>query len=305
MSKRIVALGECMLEMSNASMHQYHMGFAGDSFNTAFYLAQLSSHQVYFASAIGTDPYSDEMHAFMQSNDIHTDHLLRDPNRLSGLYFIKTDRQGERTFYYYRENAAAKFYFDHLSEDNIKSLSQFDMLYTTGISLAVLNHKEALINLSHRTKAQGGLIAFDNNYRPRLWPDVELARQHIDSIHTLCDIVFLTYEDEVLLYQDKSIEETIERYQDKTLPLVVMTNGAEKTVLIEHGEVSMITPPTVRNVIDTTCAGDSFNAGFLKAYLTGLDAKKAVSYGHVLASHVIQYQGALMPKDLLQGLNLR
>ena len=47
--------------------------------------------------------------------------------------------------------------------------------------------------------------------------------------------------------------------------------------------------------VDTTAAGDSFNAGYLSARLQGKDVESACKAGHALASKVIQFRGAILP----------
>lgn len=305
MTKRFIALGECMLEMIHSHSNNYNMGFGGDTLNTAYTLSHLSSDEIYYGTAIGTDPYSDALFKFIQANNLHTDFILRDKSRMAGLYFIQTDKSGERQFYYYRDQAAAKSFFSGMSDNYFDALSQFDMLYTTGISLAILNDKKALLRLCQQTKANKGLIAFDNNFRPKLWKNTALARHYFDDMHRLCDILFLSYEDEVLLYHDQSLEETIQRYQAKNIPLVVMTNAKAPTVVIQQDRITRIPPFHVESIIDTTGAGDGFNAGFLQAYLAGQSIEKAVTNGHRIASHIIQHQGALIPQTRLRDLKLR
>lgn len=48
-NKRLVSIGECLLELTESNFNQFYMNFAGDSFNTAYYLAHLSDLSVYFA----------------------------------------------------------------------------------------------------------------------------------------------------------------------------------------------------------------------------------------------------------------
>jgi 2-dehydro-3-deoxygluconokinase len=49
--------------------------------------------------------------------------------------------------------------------------------------------------------------------------------------------------------------------------------------------------------LDTSGAGDAFNAGYLQARLRGADPKEAALAGHSLAGWVIQRAGAIPPRD--------
>ena len=48
-------------------------------------------------------------------------------------------------------------------------------------------------------------------------------------------------------------------------------------------------------VMDTTAAGDSFNAGYLAARLSGVNMIDAAKKGQKLAAKVIQHKGAVIP----------
>jgi len=55
-------------------------------------------------------------------------------------------------------------------------------------------------------------------------------------------------------------------------------------------------------VVDTTAAGDSFNAGYLAARWQQYSPIEAARYGHALASCVIQYPGAIIPQSQMPVL---
>jgi len=70
--QRFLTIGECMVEMAPAEGGLYAMGFAGDTFNTAWYVRRLAEErvEVSYLSAIGTDPISARMEAFMREAGI-------------------------------------------------------------------------------------------------------------------------------------------------------------------------------------------------------------------------------------------
>ncbi|CAH3697247.1 MULTISPECIES: sugar kinase [Enterobacter cloacae complex] len=307
MSKKIAVIGECMIELSQKGA-EVSRGFGGDTLNTSVYIARQVAPEaltVNYVTALGTDSFSQQMLEAWQSEHIDTSLIQRMENRLPGLYYIETDDTGERTFYYWRNEAAAKFWLE--SEDAAaicEALSTFDYLYLSGISLAILSptSREKLLSLLRECRANGGKVIFDNNYRPRLWASREETQQVYQQMLQCTDIAFLTLDDEDALWGAKPVEDVIARTQAAGVSEVVIKRGAESCLVAITGE-AVVEVPAVKlakeKVIDTTAAGDSFSAGYLAVRLTGGTPEAAAQRGHLTASTVIQYRGAIIPREAM------
>ncbi|WFC86675.1 sugar kinase [Enterobacter roggenkampii] len=307
MSKKIAVIGECMIELSQKGA-EVSRGFGGDTLNTSVYIARQVAPEaltVNYVTALGTDSFSQQMLEAWQSEHIDTSLIQRMENRLPGLYYIETDDTGERTFYYWRNEAAAKFWLE--SEDAAaicEALSTFDYLYLSGISLAILSptSREKLLSLLRECRANGGKVIFDNNYRPRLWASREETQQVYQQMLQCTDIAFLTLDDEDALWGEKPVEDVIARTQAAGVSEVVIKRGAESCLVAITGE-AVVEAPAVKlakeKVIDTTAAGDSFSAGYLAVRLTGGTPEAAAQRGHLTASTVIQYRGAIIPREAM------
>ncbi|MBL5932371.1 sugar kinase [Lelliottia amnigena] len=307
MSKKIAVIGECMIELSQKGA-EVSRGFGGDTLNTSVYIARQVAPEalaVNYVTALGTDSFSQQMLEAWQSENVQISLIQRMENRLPGLYYIETDSTGERTFYYWRNEAAAKFWLE--SEDSAaicEELATFDYLYLSGISLAILSpsSREKLLSLMHECRANGGKVIFDNNYRPRLWASREETQQVYQQMLHCTDIAFLTLDDEDALWGEKPVEEVIARTHDAGVSEVVIKRGADSCLVSVAGE-AVIDVPAVKlakdKVVDTTAAGDSFSAGYLAVRLTGGTPEDAAKRGHLTASTVIQYRGAIIPRDAM------
>ena len=307
MSKKIAVIGECMIELSQKGA-EVSRGFGGDTLNTSVYIARQVAPEaltVNYVTALGTDSFSQQMLEAWQSEHVETSLIQRMENRLPGLYYIETDSTGERTFYYWRNEAAAKFWLE--SEDAAaicEALSTFDYLYLSGISLAILSptSREKLLSLLRECRANGGKVIFDNNYRPRLWVSREETQQVYQQMLQCTDIAFLTLDDEDALWGEKPVEDVIARTQAAGVSEVVIKRGAESCLVAITGE-AVVEVPAVKlakeKVIDTTAAGDSFSAGYLAVRLTGGTPEAAAQRGHLTASTVIQYRGAIIPREAM------
>jgi 2-dehydro-3-deoxygluconokinase len=307
MSKKIAVIGECMIELSQKGA-EVSRGFGGDTLNTSVYIARQVAPEaltVNYVTALGTDSFSQQMLDAWQAESVNTALIQQMENRLPGLYYIETDSTGERTFYYWRNEAAAKFWLESDRAAAIcEELATFDYLYLSGISLAILSpsSREKLLSLLHECRANGGKVIFDNNYRPRLWSSREETQQVYQQMLQCTDIAFLTLDDEDALWGEKPVDEVIARTHDAGVTEVVIKRGADSCLVAVKGD-ALIDVPAVKlakeNVVDTTAAGDSFSAGYLAVRLTGGTAVEAAKRGHLTASTVIQYRGAIIPREAM------
>lgn len=300
-------IGECMIELSEKGA-AVNRGFGGDTLNTSVYIARQvdpAALHVDYVTALGTDSFSQQMLDAWQGERVGTELIQRMENRLPGLYYIETDDTGERTFYYWRNEAAAKFWLESEQSAAIcETLATFDYLYLSGISLAILSptSRDKLLSLLRECRANGGKVIFDNNYRPRLWASREETQQVYQQMLQCTDIAFLTLDDEDALWGEKPVDDVIARTQAAGVTEVVIKRGADACLVAIAGE-AVIEVPAVKlpkeKVVDTTAAGDSFSAGYLAVRLTGGDAASAAARGHLTASTVIQYRGAIIPREAM------
>ncbi|MGF1874462.1 sugar kinase [Photobacterium frigidiphilum] len=300
--KRIAIIGECMIELNGAPFGTMQQAYGGDSLNTAVYMARTAgqSVEIDYISALGTDTISNGMISRWQQEGINTDYVLRDKTRQPGLYLIQLDDQGERTFLYWRNQSAARYLVRHPNFAQVElHLQTVDMVYVSGISLAVLpaDDRQQLVTLLGQLSSNGVEIAFDSNYRPALWESADEARKCYKQILSFTNLALVTDDDEETLWGDTSSQTTLDRLQTAGVKKVVLKMGPKGCLYTDFNADTpeLIGTTPVETVIDTTSAGDSFNAGFLSGYLTDKTPREAALQGHQLASTVIQHKGAIIP----------
>lgn len=292
---KIVLIGEGMLELSQAD-DGWRLGHAGDTVNTAIHLAR-SGHDVAYMTALGCDPFSDDLRSSWRTEGIDTDLVLTDPTKNPGLYAIRTDEAGERSFFYWRENSAARGLFTAPGiEKALKEAENADLLAYSLISLAILptEARQALFALCRRVRARGGKVAFDGNYRPRLWPDAAIAIEARDQAISCADIGLPTLEDETLLSGEMGAAAVADHWNRCGAGEVVVKLGVEGCRL-PNG--ATLPPPERLSAVDTSGAGDAFNAGYLGARLMGMAPHDAALQGHRLAGWTVMRRGAIPPLD--------
>lgn len=299
---KIGIIGECMIELSQQG-NNTKIGFGGDTLNTAVYLRRLlptTDFSVYYISALGCDPYSQMMEQAWLAEGVDTNLVQKLSHKLPGLYSIVTDEFGERSFYYWRNDAAAKYWLETERTDEILSkLKNFDYLYLSGISLAILSELsyKKLFDFLPYFKAEGGKIAFDNNYRPILWKDTKEAQSAYQQILKFADLAFLTLDDEEKLWGNGDLEVCLQRTMQFGVSEIVVKRGAESCIVQCNGERFNIPAQKIDKIVDTTAAGDSFSAAYLAARLLQCNEFISAHLGHLVAGQVICHHGAIIPKE--------
>lgn len=301
--KNIYFIGECMVELRAMSAATLHQSFAGDVYNSAVYLKrcfpQVTTSVV---TALGQDNLSKKMLERFESEQINTQLVFAHDTKVPGMYYIETDEHGERSFIYWRNDSAAKKVVDFLDADALEQLSQGDMFFFSGISLAIIEEsaREDFWKVVKQLKDAGVKIVFDPNYRARLWNSVEETKEQYHLAFTFADITLPGVEDLTTLYGVHSVEAVVEYLKPYQIEEIVVKNGPESVVTKEGDTLQSHTIVPVKNVVDTTSAGDAFNGVYLGARLSDKSISSAVQLAAKAAGTVIQQPGAIAPKDIFQ-----
>ncbi|WP_435310947.1 sugar kinase [Primorskyibacter sedentarius] len=299
--KRFLTLGECMVELAPAGDQLYRRGFAGDTFNTAYYARRLLPQDwaVGYCTVAGQDAVSDDMLDLMRGHGIETRSIRQVADRTLGLYMIQL-KDGERSFSYWRGQSAAKLLAD--DPDWLRAqLDGADVAQFSGISLAILppEGREAFCEALSRARANGTHVAFDTNLRTQLWEDEATMRAGLRMGAEVSDTVLPSFDEEQGLFGDTTPAETIARYRDCGAKTIAVKDGAGTLTVWDHGEGTQeFQPVKIDPVIDTTAAGDSFGAGFLAGLAMERGIAEAAHLAMAVAAQVVQARGALVDLDM-------
>ncbi len=307
---RIASIGECMVELRHRSPAELTLAFGGDTLNFAVYLARLTREQgieVDYVSALGDDAYSDAMLAMWRAERIGTGLVARLKGRLPGLYTIRTDIRGERSFTYWRSASAAREMLGGSRAERLRrELGGYDLLYLSGVTLSILDPRQrrALLAIADTIRERGGRVAFDSNYRPIGWSDSATARTVFDEMLTRTDLALPTLDDDQALFGVADARQSADRLHHLGVAEVAVKRGAEGCFLSSAAFTGDVPPAPVAMVVDSTAAGDSFNAGYLAARLLGVEPEAAARLGCTVAARVIGQPGAIIPAAAMADLRV-
>ena len=234
---KILSVGECMVELARGDDRRFSLAVGGDTFNTAVYLARLGA-DVGYMTAIGDDPYSDEIALTADNEGVDTSTIARIAGRMPGLYLIETD-QGERSFWYWRDHSPARDLFELPDAGStIGVLHTANWIYFSGITLSL--YSDAALDIFAggliAAKKQGAKIVMDSNYRPRGWAgNTDRARSVFQRFWSLADIALPTFDDEQALWGEQSATETTDRLHSLGVGEICMKHGGDGATISTTG----------------------------------------------------------------------
>ena len=302
--RKVSAVGEAMVEMAPAGDGLYRRDFAGDTFNTAWHMAQLLGGviPVGYVTRVGTDGLSEQFVEEVAASGLETSGILTDPARTMGLYLIELDGV-ERRFVYWRSASAARGLADDPAALG-KAIGDAGLIHVSGITLAILSPRarSTLLDALTFARGNGALVSFDPNIRPRLWSSAEEIRETIARALAVTDIALPSFDDEAATWGDNSPADTVARLRLAGVREIVVKDGAGDVIVYCDGtSLSSPTQP-VDGIVDTTGAGDAFNAGYLSGRVLGQDALTSARAGQAMAAEVLRTRGARASKERVRTL---
>ena len=295
MKINVCSIGEAMIEISYIKNSLYNQSFAGDTLNFCNYLDKKKLN-AFFLSAIGKSEINQSLLNFVKSKKISTKYIKQFNQFELGLYLIKNKDNGEKQFFYWRDESAAKHYFNNIDFLNLyKELKNFDFIYFSGITLSIIHISKLnnFIKLLKLLKSKKIKIVFDFNIRPSRWNKKNL-NIFLDSVLKFVDICFLSGED-MNYWKNKnnikSYEQIVRKYK---LKHSIFRKNAKFTYVFLNKTRYVFKNKSLKTVVDTSGAGDGFNAAYLSNFIVNNDPVLALKAGSSLGSKIVMKKGAIV-----------
>ncbi|WP_041522683.1 sugar kinase [Gilvimarinus agarilyticus] len=294
----ILIFGESMLELTAKGDPLMRRAYAGDVFSVAVYLARLAPPElkVKMLSAIGRDTFSQHLRVELEREGVDTRHMATHPSKHLGLYMVQNDASGEREFTYWRSDSAAR---DAIKLNDLYTIPTPDYLFFSGISLAILDAASRFTfkRWVSDIKKLGTTVIFDANFRPALWQSESEYLGEYRWAFAACQIALPGMDDLQQIFRCETAQQARELLSAYDIPEIIIKNGADSIVYRDGAQQGEFHVPSVEHIVDTTAAGDSFNAAYLASRIGGSDITSALAAGCRMSAKVIGHSGAIIAND--------
>ena len=295
MKIKICAIGECMMELTNAKMKLYSQSIAGDTLNFTSYLDKKIFDTSYF-TAVGTSEISKRVISFLQKQKIKTNLVSQISSHEIGLYLIENSKIGEKIFYYWRDNSAAKFFFNNQNITKYKNqLLKNQYVYFSGITLSLFenNNLHNFLSLLELLKKKQVKIIFDFNIRINRWSKKKLFSYFSKSIPYV-DILFASGQDLNFLKGNASLKTFTNLIQKYNIKHGIYRNNARLNYSFYKDERYFVKNKIKNKVVDTSGAGDGYNATYISNFIKYNNPQKALHAASEVGAKIIMKKGAIV-----------
>lgn len=219
-----------------------------------------------FIGKIGNDALGKMLKKTVEDQGICIDNLVEDEEIHTTLAFVHSDKDGDRSFSFYRNPGADLML--QWEEINVDFLVNTKIFHFGTLSMTEEEIKNVTKKAVQKAKENGVLISFDPNFRPPLWKDMEDARQQMWYGIGQCDILKISDDEILFLTGTKDIDEGIARIREKSrAKLICATMGKNGSKVYYKGKTVFGRPFLRKDTIETTGAGDTFMACVLNTVL--------------------------------------
>ena len=293
---KICSIGECMIEITNTYNNNFQQSFAGDTLNFCSYLNK-KNFNVDYLSSVGKSEINKDFFNLLKSKKISKKLIHIHPHNETGLYLIKNDKNGEKNFYYWRDNSAAKNYLNELNYKKLEIiLKKYHYIYFSGITLSIIskNKQKDFCNLIKKLKEHNVKIIFDLNIRTKRWPNKKHLNASINLFLPFIDILFSTGEDIKNWKNNDNLSFFNKLIKSNKINHAIFRKNASLNYAILNDQIYKVANKVHKMIVDSSGAGDGYNAAYISEFLTSGDVYRSLQASHLLGSKIVMKKGAII-----------
>jgi len=254
----------------------------GSAGNTMACFASLGGKGAYIGK-VANDGLGQTFAESLQTIGVHYGTMPLENGAPTGRCMILVTPDGERTMNTFL-GAAVELGPDDITEELI---SNGKVTYLEGYLYDPPQAMEAFIKAARLAHEAGRQVSLTLS-------DAFCVDRHREAFKNLVlhhiDILFANDVEIMSLYETDDLEQAIERASSECA-VIAVTRGEKGSIIVNAGQRFETQAEAVTNVVDTTGAGDAYEAGFLYGFTEGMSMKECGRIASVAAAEVISHMG--------------
>lgn len=304
----VVALGELLIDftengLSGQGNPLLEANPGGAPCNVLAMLNRLGKKTA-FIGKVGNDQFGKMLKEVVEESGTDVSGLAMDEQVHTTLAFVHTFPDGDREFSFYRNPGADMMLTkEEVDPELIKKARIFHFGTLSSTHAGVREATRYAIDVA---KENGLLVSFDPNLREPLWESLDQAKEEILYGMSKCDILKISDNEMEFMTGTSDYTKGVEMLREQfDIPLICVTLGKEGSRAYYRDMIVEAAPFVREDTIETTGAGDTFEACTLNYILehgledlTEENLKEMLTFANAGASIITTRKGALkvMPK---------
>lgn len=296
----IICIGEVLIDFIGHEMNtsinrtkDYHRFLGGSPTNVAVNAARIGLKPLLVATC-GQDGLGDYIIRKLKANAINVSSVKKVETEPTSVIFVSKSTDTP-DFIPYRQ-ADCNITIEQLTD---VSIAKAKIFHTTCFALSKNPARETILNRAKKAKELGVQLSIDVNFSERIWPDREEAKMVLSDYLLNDPLVKLSEDDCYRLFAEVKSEEFIfDYFHNLGVTTICLTKGKKGVVISDAKKGAFFQEAiNIKEVKDTTGAGDAFWTGFLYAQINKKSLEESVIIAQKLASIKLQNVGRL-PDDI-------
>lgn len=298
---KIWALGDAVVDLLPQGEMHYTACAGGAPVNVAVGAARLGC-ECGFIGRAGDDPFGHFLRDTLAEEGVDTQPMQFDTHHRTSTVLVSLGNEGDRTFTFLVDPSADQF----LTVDTLPAFGN-DILHFCSLALVATTCRETLVRAISHIKHRGGLLSFDINLRPQMWPDAQEMADTVRHFAQQADILKLSQEELYWLAGTTQHEKALRILRGYPSRLKVVTCGSDGAIVLWQDRLVKVSAFSVES-LDTTGAGDAFIAGLLASLAQGnplkelAQLKQAMTQASACGALATTAKGALAALPDAQGV---
>ena len=291
----LVTVGEMVVDfissektdwLRNATTFKRYLG--GSPANIAVYLSKLGGSSAVI-SKTGIGAFGNFLKSELQRHGVYTGYLVMDHRTNTTIIFVSSTT-GTPDFEDFRSGDALL----RPGEVSEEAVSRSRIVHSSAFALSREPCRSAVFKAFRMAREQGKIVSFDPNYSRRVWPDYKEAQRILREAYQYVDLTKPSLDDAGRIFgREHEPEDYLPMFHELGPKMVVLTMGADGTLVSEDGKPAGHIPARPVEAVDATGAGDAFWAGFLVATLDGNPARRAALFAREVVEVKLTTKGPL------------